>query len=208
MKKIFFIVIILLPIFSSEVPKTIIPGTKGFGSITLGQFSQFSLDTQQIERQTPASDEWSEKLTIEFNIWLDFAARRAVISQKKIKKIRDLEMVRRNWPHQDKFNLIVRAEREIILSNAKAEVKLADELKLNDPINLDAFGYFFNFTLPAVLPKDCVCQGLLINPTTRDFFGELNKMGCFSKSYKSSIAPAFNALLAARYRLLSLCKAE
>lgn len=193
---------------ASEASKNIIPGTKSCSLIKLDQFSKFSLDTQQIEKQTPASDEWSEKLTLEFNIWLDFAARRAVISQKKIQNLRDLEKVRRSWPHNDKFDLIVRAEREKILSNTSTEVKLADSLKFNDPINLDAFGYLFTFNLPNVLPHDCYCHGLIINPANRDFFGELRKAGYLSKSFKTSLAPAFNTLLSAKYRILLLCKPE
>ena len=208
MKKIFLSIILLGGLLAGEGPKSIIPGTKGCSLIKLEQFSQFNLDTKLIENQTPSSDKWSDKLTSEFNIWLDFKARRAVISQKKIRHARDIEMVRCNWPNHDKFTLIVRSEREKILSNNKMELKLADNLKFNDPINLDAFGYLFTFRLPTVLPKECICQGLLINPANRDFFGQLNRMGCFSQSYKTSIAPAFNLLLAAKYRLLTLGKTE
>jgi hypothetical protein len=204
MKKIFLLITFLSRLFASQASKNIIPGSNSCTLIKLDQFSSISLDAQQIERQTPASDEWSEKLTLEFNIWLDFAVRRAVISQKKIQKNRDLEMVRRNWPHHDKFDLIVRAEREKILSTTKTEVKLADSLKFNDPINLDAFDYLFTFTLPSVLPQDCCCHGLIINPANRDLFSELHKSGCLSKSFKASLAPAFNVLLSAKYRIMTL----
>lgn len=208
MKKIFLSTTFLSWVVASEGPKSIIPGTKGCSMIHLEQFSQFNLDTQQVESQTPSSGEWSDKLTSEFNIWLDFKAKRALISHKKIRHARDIEMVRCNWPNHDKFTLVVRSEREKILCNNKMELKLADNLKFNDPINLDAFGYLFTFRLPNALPKECICQGLLINPASRDFFGQLNKMGCFSQSYKTSIAPAFNLLLAAKYRLLTLGKTE
>lgn len=207
MKKIIFSLAIFWSITSSEGPKTIVPGSKNGCSVTLKQFSQFGLDTQLIESQTPSSEQWTEKTTSLFNIWLDFGLKRAVINHKKIRKIRDIEMVRRNWPHQDKFTIIVRSEREKILSNTKTEIKLKETQNIDETINLDAFGYIFSFNLSHILPKDCVSQGLIINPSSRDFLAELKKSNCLSTPYLTSLTPAFNRLLAADYRL-TLCKTE
>jgi hypothetical protein len=206
MKKIFFLIIFFGSLHSSEAPKTIIPNHKSFPRLSLEQFSVFNLNIQQLETQNPSNDEWSEKLTSVFDIWLDLDAKRAVVSQKKIRETRDLEKVVCPWPHHDKFSLRVRAERKNILSESKTEIMLKDKQNFKEPINLDAFGYLFTFTLPAVLPTDCVCQGLLVNPASRDFFGELNKNGRYCAGFKSSLAPAFSAILAANYRLLSLGK--
>lgn len=206
MRKIFFAILCFGLLHSFETPKTITPNHKSFPTLRLEQFSVFNIDTHQIETQSPSNDEWSEKLTSVFDIWVDLHAKRAMVSQKKIRETRDLEKVRCQWPHHDKYSLRVRAERKNILSESKTEIMLKDKLNFKEPIILDAFGYLFTFTLPAFLPTDCICQGLLVNPASRDFFAELHKNGRYCSGFKSSLAPAFSALLAAKYRLLSLGK--
>lgn len=208
MKKTVIILICCLNMLSHEEAKTILPGRSDSGLISLKKFSHFTLDTQQLESRTPPSQDWHEMTTLHFKVSLDFTRRKAIVDYDKIQQARELEKVHHCWPRKDLIKLVVKSQKERVLTRSKMECPILEEANFTDPITLDAFGYLLTIKIPEFLPKDCFCHGLLINPESRTFVSELQKTCPISFGANTSLHPAFSAIFATKYRLLLLSKID